>query len=125
MADQLEPSTVSAPSTSVAAESKEDTRQAEKTTRYSSRYEGLQKAERRLTRASHQLGEAVLAGIESWDRSREKSARSKKDGAVKDGLENFTKAYAKTIREAAGVPRQVVKGVAQLYPKKARKLLGL
>ncbi|MFO0724754.1 MAG: hypothetical protein U1E65_13315 [Myxococcota bacterium] len=93
--------------------------------RYSKRLKGAQKAERRLTKAHRRLSESVLAGVESWDRNQEKSAHKKKDGAVKDALENFTKAYAKSLRHASSVPRDVVKGVLEMYPKSVKKYFGL
>lgn len=92
--------------------------------RYSKRLKGTQRAERKLTKAHRSMSEAVLTGIDAWDRNRDKSAWKKRDGAVKDAVENFTKAYAKSLHRASSVPRTLIKGVLELYPKSVRKYYG-
>ena len=92
--------------------------------RYSKKLKATQKAEKRVTSAQHRMADAIVSGIQSWERSREKSAHKKKDGAVKDALENYAKAYAKVVEESSRVPRDLVKGVLALYPKKVRKFWG-
>lgn len=93
--------------------------------RYSKRLRVGQKAERRMSKASRRMAEAVVAGIETWEKRRDKSAGKKKDGAVKDSLENYARAYSETLRKASRVPEDVVKGMRELMPKRLQKLYGL
>ena len=92
---------------------------------YSKTYERSQKAERRMTSASRRLASAVLVGIESWEKERDKSSRKKKDGALRDAPENLAKAYGEALREASRVPEDLVKGVRVYMPKKVQKFFGL
>jgi hypothetical protein len=88
----------------------------------SRRWRDVQRSERRLTKAQKRMAKAVLAGIERWDLDREKSARKKRDGAMKDAISNALKAYSKMMRESANVPRDLAKGMLDLYPKSVRKM---
>lgn len=92
--------------------------------RYSKRLKGMQKAERRLTNAQTRMANAVLAGLETWNKNRDKAAGNKKDGAVRKALDNYTRAYSKMVRESSRVPRDVIRGVLELYPRNVRKFWG-
>jgi hypothetical protein len=92
---------------------------------YSKTYERRQKAEVRLTSASRRLASAVLFGIESWEKERDKSSRKKKDGAMLDAPENLAKAYGEALRQASRAPEDLVKGVRVYMPKKVQKFFGL
>lgn len=92
---------------------------------YSKKFKTVQKSEKRMTKASRRLANAVLAGIETWEKEREKSARKKKDGAMKDRLENYAKAYGESLRRASRAGEDVVAGVKVFMPKKLQKMYGL
>ena len=79
--------------------------------KYSRRMRGAQELERGVSRAAASLGDAVAATFNSYkDRSR-KSSFKKRDGAVKDALKNWTKAYSKGMKKASDAPYQLVKAV--------------
>jgi len=79
--------------------------------KYSSRLRGAQEIERGVSKAAAELGDAVAATFNTYkDRSR-KSSLKKRDGAVKDAIKNWTKAYSKGMKEASDAPYQLVKAV--------------
>jgi len=79
--------------------------------KYSRRMRGGQEIERGLSRAGASLGDAVAATFNSYkDRSRASSFK-KRDGAVKDALKNWTKAYSKGMKKASDAPYRFVKAV--------------
>jgi hypothetical protein len=79
--------------------------------KYSRRMRGGQELERGVSRAASSLGDAVAATFKSYkDRSRTSSFK-KRDGAVKDALKNWTKAYSKGMKKASDAPYQLVKAV--------------
>jgi hypothetical protein len=79
--------------------------------RYSSRMRGAQQIERGVSRAAASVGNAVAATFNSYkDRSRTSSFK-KRDGAVRDALRNWTKAYSKGMKEASDAPYELVKSV--------------
>jgi hypothetical protein len=92
---------------------------------YSKTYERHQKAERRMTSASRRLARAVLVGIETWEKERDRSSRKKKDGAMRDAPENLAKAYGEALKEASRVPEELVKGARVYMPRKLQRWFGL
>ena len=78
---------------------------------YSRRLRSAEKIERGMSRASASLGNAVAATFNSYKDRSDASAYKKRDGAVKDALKNWTKAYGKGMKEASDVPYELVKSV--------------
>ncbi len=72
-----------------------------------------QKAEVPLTRGVQRLARAVEEGLGTWRKKRSASARKKKNGALRDALENYGKAATKFQKVAAKIPKEVTKG----FPK--------
>jgi len=115
MADQHKPSsareetvTGHAPATTESLRTPDAPKEKRK---YSRRMRGGQELERGLSRAASSLGDAVAATFKSYkDRSRASSFK-KRDGAVKDALKNWTKAYSKGMKKASDAPYQLVKAV--------------
>jgi hypothetical protein len=115
MADQHKPGapkeetvTGHAPATTESLKTPEAPKEKRK---YSRRMRGGQEIERGVSRAAASLGDAVAATFNSYkDRSR-KSSFKKRDGAVKDALKNWTKAYSKGMKKASDAPYQLVKAV--------------
>lgn len=79
--------------------------------KYSRRMRGAQQIERGVTRAAASLGDAVAATFNSYKDRSEKSSFKKRDGAVKDALKNWTKAYSKGMKKASDAPYELVKAV--------------
>lgn len=70
---------------------------------------GPQRVSRRLVRASHKLVRAVSAGLSTYREREDRSSRSKRDGAIKDGLKNWARAMGKVMRKSSGVPYDVAR----------------
>jgi hypothetical protein len=79
--------------------------------RYSRRMRGSQEIERGVSKAAASLGDAVAATFNSYKDRSNASSFKKRDGAVKDGIKNWTKAYGKGMKKASDAPYQVVKAV--------------
>ena len=77
-------------------------------TRYSKGLETSQRMERKLTDANRKLLGALTAGLDTWIEERDKSAASKRDGAMRDGLKNGAKALRTFSRESAEVPADIL-----------------
>ncbi|MCO4768964.1 MAG: hypothetical protein KDA24_02975 [Deltaproteobacteria bacterium] len=72
--------------------------------RYSKKNRDMSAIEHAWTEGNHALGDALMEGFGEWrDRSR-RSARKKKDGALRDALLNASYASEVFTREAAEVP---------------------
>jgi Family of unknown function (DUF6312) len=79
--------------------------------KYSSGLKDIQQFERGLSRASQRLSRAVTDGLRTYRRRRDKSARKKKDGAIRDAVENWSKGLSRTIRVSSDAPYDVGKKV--------------
>ena len=79
--------------------------------KYSKRARGVQEIERGASKAAATLGDAVSATFRTYKKRESASSFKKRDGAVKDALKNWTKAYGKGVKEASDVPFQFVKSV--------------
>jgi len=79
--------------------------------KYSRRMRGGQEIERGVSKAAATLGDAVAATFNSYKDRSNASSFKKRDGAVKDGIKNWTKAYGKGMKEASDAPYQLVKAV--------------
>jgi len=79
--------------------------------KYSKRMRSGQEIERGLSKAASSLGDAVAATFNTYKKRSRASSFKKRDGAVKDALKNWTKAYSKGMKEASDAPYQLVKAV--------------
>src|SRR5689334_2148387 len=79
--------------------------------KYSKSMRGGQDLERGVSRAAASLGDAVAATFNSYKSRSRSSSYKKRDGAVKDALKNWTKAYSKGMKKASDAPYQFVKAV--------------
>lgn len=57
--------------------------------------------EKASVKAQRRLARAVVAGLSTWERRRDRSSRKKKDGAIRDAFKNTAHAMAKTVRVAS------------------------
>jgi len=97
-----------------------------KARRYSKELKQLQKVERALTEAGVGHSDAVSKGLAEWRRRSRKSARKKKDGAIKDAFRNGAYASGEFLGRLADVPAEVLDEVdldLVVSPKKLAKAL--
>jgi hypothetical protein len=88
-----------------------ETWKKKKKRKYSSGLKGLQGLERGLTKSLGTVSDGLAKMYEVYNDRRDKSAGKKKDGALRDGLENWTKAMSKGMRIASNGPYDFVKAV--------------
>jgi hypothetical protein len=75
--------------------------------RYSDGLEDVQELEAAISRASRQITRAVAKGTDRYEKARKKSARKKKDGAIRDFIPNLGEALSESLREASDIPAEV------------------
>ena len=79
--------------------------------RYTRGLKQPQKLERGIAKATSRVARALSRGAgDYWDRS-QKSSGKKRDGAIRDALENWSRALGKTGRVASRAPNDVIKRV--------------
>lgn len=79
--------------------------------KYSDGLKEVQKLELGLTNASRRLSDAVERGLTTYRRRRNKSARRKKDGAIRDGIENISIGFGRFLRVASDAPYDVTRKI--------------
>jgi hypothetical protein len=105
-------------------EKRANTQAEAKTERYSSGLEDIQQAEADLVRVMRRATRAVAQGVETYDREREKSAKTKTDGAIEDFPHNSAKALSETLKEASEIPVDVADAITtQNYRRRLRRNL--
>jgi hypothetical protein len=77
--------------------------------RYSPGLGTLQHVERGVTRSLGTVAEGVARVFSEYSKRSDKSARRKRDGALRDGIENWTKALSKGMQVAGDAPYKFVK----------------
>jgi isopentenyl diphosphate isomerase/L-lactate dehydrogenase-like FMN-dependent dehydrogenase len=82
--------------------------------KYSKRYRRIQEVERSVSKAIHRLVRSAEAGVSEWREQTDRSSRKRRDGAIRDALENFAKATGTTIRAASRTPEDVVRVVRKM-----------
>lgn len=73
--------------------------------RYSKELEEIQQVERQFARSTHRIARASEKGIASYRKLSTKSAKKKKDGAIKDFIPNSGVAMSRALREASSLPK--------------------
>ncbi len=79
--------------------------------KYSRRMRAGQEIERGVSRAAASVGDAIALTFNTYKKRSRESSFNKRDGAVKDAIKNWTKAYGKGMKEASDAPYQLVKAV--------------
>jgi hypothetical protein len=79
--------------------------------RYSFGLGTVQHLERGVTRSLETVSKGVARTFSEYSERSDKSARKKRDGALRDGIENWTKALSKGMRIAGDAPYDFVKNV--------------
>ena len=81
--------------------------------KYSKRWKKLQKFERRTSKCALRLADAITLGVNVWIEQRDESASKRKDGGLKDGRKNFSKALRKSIRKASKAPADLFEAITR------------
>lgn len=86
--------------------------------KYSRGLREAQRLERGLSRASKRVSSAVADGLSTYHKRSEQSARKKRDGALRDALENWSEALGETVSKAAWAPHDIARrvGTRWLWP---------
>jgi hypothetical protein len=77
--------------------------------KYSRGLKNVQRLEDGLTLASKRLGRSVDRGFGNYRKRRNKSARRKKDGAIRDWVENSSGGFSNGLRVASDAPYDVAR----------------
>jgi hypothetical protein len=86
-------------------------RSRKKKRRYSTGLGTIQHLERGVARSLETVTKGVARTFNEYSERSDKSARKKRDGALRDGIENWTKALSKGMRIAGEAPYDFVKQV--------------
>ncbi|MEW6736395.1 MAG: hypothetical protein AB1489_34200 [Acidobacteriota bacterium] len=79
--------------------------------RYSKGLKDLQKFEDGLSKSARRISRALASGLTTYRKRRNKSASKRRDGAIRDGLVNWSKGLGKTLRKASDAPYDIAKSV--------------
>jgi hypothetical protein len=79
--------------------------------RYSFGLGTVQHVERGVARSLETVSKGVARTFSEYSERSDKSARKKRDGAIRDGIENWTKALSKGMRIAGDAPYEFVKQI--------------
>jgi hypothetical protein len=71
----------------------------------------LQHVERGVTRSAATIAEGVAKVFTVYTERSDKSSRRKRDGALRDGIENWTKAMSRGLRVAGEAPYKLVREI--------------
>jgi hypothetical protein len=79
--------------------------------RYSSGLKEVQKAELGFVKAAQRLSRAGERGLRTYRKRRDKSARKRKDGAIRDALENWSSGLGRALRVGSDAPSDFAREV--------------
>src|SRR5579864_4202014 len=89
--------------------------------RYTRGLRTTQEFEMGATRATQQIGKAVARGLSVYRKRRNKSSRKRRDGALRDIVENVGKAMSRGLRSGSNAPYQFAKAVnSRRFSKQVR-----
>jgi hypothetical protein len=86
-----------------------DVKVKKKKRRYSAGLGTIQHLERGVTRSLETVTKGAARVFSEYSERSDKSARKKRDGALRDGIENWTKALSKGMRIAGHAPYDFVR----------------
>lgn len=89
----------------------DETKKKKKKRRYTNGLGTIQNVERGVTRSLDTVSEGIAKVFSEYTKRSKKSSFKKRDGALRDGLENWTRALSKGMRVAGKAPYQFVKEV--------------
>ena len=89
--------------------------------RYSKGLEGVQRTGRHLAKASSRMARATASGMTTFQKSADKSAFKKKDGALRDFSVNVGKALRTSLRKSSRIPLDVARAFDTPQTRRAAK----
>jgi len=81
--------------------------------KYSRGLRDLQKSGRAMSKASSRVSRAVAKGIDAYRKASDKSARKRRDGALRDVGVNVAKGLSRTLRGVSRTPVSLAKALNQ------------
>jgi hypothetical protein len=81
--------------------------------KYSRGLRDLQKSGRSVSKVSSRLARSVSKGMDAYRKASDKSARKKRDGAIRDFGLNMAKGVSKTLRESSRTPYDLARAMSQ------------
>lgn len=90
-----------------------ETKPKKKKRRYTKGLSTVQHLERGVARSLDVMAEGVARVFSDYKKRSDKSARKKKDGALRDGIENWTKAMGKGMSISSKAPYKFVRTVSR------------
>lgn len=106
---QAKPATPPAAAEAVAQEPVGEPKKKKKKAKYTRGLKGIQKLQKRGSRAQLRFAEAITDSINTWRKANDKSSRKRRDGAIRDFQKNWAKGVARYWRTVAKAPRDVTK----------------
>lgn len=79
--------------------------------RYTRGLRDFQQLGRGVVRASDRIADAVAAGLTDFRKRSNRSARRRRDGALRDALPNLSRAMGETLRRSADAPYDVTRRI--------------
>ena len=93
--------------------------------RYSRRTRDFQRFERDATRSTRRVADAVASAWQTYDEESERSARRKRDGAVRDVWQNSALAVGDFLTESSRAPYDLVRNLdGDWFWRQARTVIG-
>jgi len=80
--------------------------------KYSRGSRSIQELEMGTTRAAREISKAVARGFSVYQRRRNKSSRKRRDGALRDVVENVGKAMSRGFKAGSDAPSEFVKAIS-------------
>jgi hypothetical protein len=75
--------------------------------RYSKGLREVQELEASLSRGARRAARAAQMGTGTYERARRRSARKRRDGAIRDFVPNMGEGLSESLREASKIPSEV------------------
>jgi hypothetical protein len=92
--------------------------------KYSKGLGEFQRADRALSKASVRISRAIADGFATYQKRSEKSAEKQRDGAIKDAVQNWSKAFSKVTTRAGKAPYALAKAMnTRRMQRRARDLV--
>lgn len=79
--------------------------------KYTQGLKDVQRLQRGAVRATDRVADAVAAGMADFRKRNNKSSRKRRDGAIVDAFDNWTRAASKTIQRSADAPFDLTRGI--------------
>ena len=87
----------------------DDRKRKKKKIKYTRGLKQVQKLERGLSTASQRASRAMEKGLKTYRKRRNKSARKKRDGALRDALQNWSIGLGRALRVGSDAPYDVTR----------------